>query len=395
MRRHLPGSLLIVALVCGCQQASSPDSPAGTDSAQQSSAPAPSPFRIMDVSTGRDRIDPTTGEQASISYTIDAAAMITLQIYDGRDALIYRGEPEQVEPGTHSLTWDGRDASGEPVPPEAYHYVLHAENASGTVTHDLTDATGGEALLAEEPVWDADSGQLRFRLHHPSRINVRFGLADGPYVRTVVDWVARDAGDHVVAWDGWDASQAMNLAKHPMISPTVRAYTLPGNTIFVGPDADQVQFVSMPPLGMREKQTRPVKTRMFFHADQPLETRGDVPMEFSILGEHERDEQGRHVVSGMVPIRLDVPGDVRARVLERRFEPVFFVDGIFVFEIEMGMLPMTWQWDSTVVNPGEHYITTNIRGYEGNYGAATLRVWVEPETSGTAAASTPTMETMP
>lgn len=163
--------------------------------------------------------------------------------------------------------------------------------------------------------------------------------------------------------------------------------------MFVGDDADQVRFVAMRPLGERESKAKPEKTRMFFHADQPLETRGDVPVELSLLGNFERDEQGRHVVSGVVPVRLDVPADVRGRVLERRFEPVFFTDGIFVFETEVGVLPMTWNWDSTVVNPGEHYLTANIRGYEGNYGTATLRVWVEPEAGDASAA--PTMESAP
>ena len=54
-------------------------------------------------------------------------------------------------------------------------------------------------------------------------------------------------------------------------------------------------------------------------------------------------------------------------------------DGIFVFENETGFLPMTWNWDSTSVNPGTHYLTANLRGYEGNFGIATLKVDVERE----------------
>jgi hypothetical protein len=390
MRRMLV--LMAVLLTAGCQQKPqlSEDQAALNASAKRK----PPPFRIVDVSANRDRIDINKKERVAVGYTIDAPATVVLHIYDGRDALIYRSEPSQVQSGTHTLEWDGRDHSGRLVPPEAYHYVLQAENANGTVVHDLTDTTGNEALLARDPVWDAASGQLRFRLDHPSRINVRFGLAEGPYVHTAVDWVARDAGDHAVAWDGWDTSRVMNLGRHGMLTPTVRAYTLPQNTVFVGRDADKVAFVEMRPLGRREKHLKPVKTRMFFHADQPLETRGDVPVELSIFGEAKRDAEGRHIVSGVVPIRLDVPQPARVVVMERRFEPVFFIDGIFVFETEVGVLPMTWHWDSTVVNPGEHFITVNVRGYEGNYGTATLRVWVEPSTPSGAVAS-PAMESSP
>lgn len=38
---------------------------------------------------------------------------------------------------------------------------------------------------------------------------------------------------------------------------------------------------------------------------------------------------------------------------------------------------MTWKWDSSKFNPGEHFVTLNIRGYEGNFGAATVKVLVE------------------
>lgn len=338
----------------------------------------PAPFHITDVHVDRDRFDPGKGERVAVQYNIDDAAKVVLHIYDGRDGLIYRSETQDVSAGEHELSWDGTDATGVAVPPEAYSYVIVATNEKGTVTHDLTDLTGSEALIVADPQWDAATGKLRYRLDRPARVNVRFGLMDGPYMRTVIDWVPRDAGDQIEAWDGWDTSRVLSLAKHPMLSPTVRAYTLPNNTIFVGPNPNEVRFVAMPPLGNRARQRKPEKTRMYFHADQPLETRGDIPVSLSISGAAERDDAGRWVVSGLVPIRLDVPREVRARVLERRFEPAFYTDGIYVFETEVGVLPITWQWDSTVVNPGEHYITANIRGYEGNYGAATLKVWVKP-----------------
>lgn len=400
---HAPLVIIAIAVSlvmsgCGKSDVLNTSSSVGAASAKATASPkpTPAPFHITDVHVDRDRFDPTKGESVAVQYAIDEAAEVTLHIYDGRDALIYRGETEKVAAGEHKLSWDGTDASGEAVPPEAYSYVLVATSDKGTVTHDLTDLTGSEALIVADPQWDAATGKLRYRLDRPARVNVRFGLMDGPYMRTVIDWVPRGAGDQVEAWDGWDTSKVLSLAKHPMLSPTVRAYTLPNNTIFVGQNPNDVRFVAMPALASRARQKKPEKTRMYFHADQPLETRGDIPVNLSIFGDGERDAEGRWVVSGVVPIRLDVPREVRARVLERRFEPAFYTDGIFVFETEVGVLPITWQWDSTVVNPGEHYITANIRGYEGNYGAATLKVWVKPAAGPKAApASTITPKVAP
>lgn len=374
---------LVVALgamaLAGCSQPSAPTAAPAVRPAHATRPPVrKAPFRIVGVSASRTRMDPAKREKLDVHFSIDAPASVKLQIFDGRDALIYEGKPVDFASGEHVLSWDGTDASDDRVPDEAYSYVLVAENATGQVIYDVTDSTGNEALVVNNPVLDAKSGLLSFRLDHPARINVRFGLADGPYMRTVVDWVARDAGDQTVAWDGMDASKVLNLSQHPMIRPTVRAFTLPTNTVFVGSDASAVRFSSMEPLGTRKKEKPEFKTRMFFHGDQPLDTRGDIPVELRLPGNTRRDAEGRWIVSGKVPVHLDVPAAVRARVMQRRFEPAFYTDGIFVFEQEVGVLPINWIFDSSVVNPGEHFLTANIRGYEGNYGAATLRVWVEP-----------------
>ena len=47
-----------------------------------------------------------------------------------------------------------------------------------------------------------------------------------------------------------------------------------------------------------------------------------------------------------------------------------------VFENETGFLPMTWNWDTSNASPGIHYLTANLRGYEGNFGMATVKVRV-------------------
>ena len=64
---------------------------------------------------------------------------------------------------------------------------------------------------------------------------------------------------------------------------------------------------------------------------------------------------------------------------------MFYVDGVFAHENELGYLPLTWTWDTAQFNPGEHFVTLNIRGYEGNFGTATIKVVVQPS----AGASTP------
>jgi hypothetical protein len=118
---------------------------------------------------------------------------------------------------------------------------------------------------------------------------------------------------------------------------------------------------------------------MYAHAQQPLEARGDFGVQLVLPGDLQKTAEGIPIVTRPVPVRLEIPDTDRARALARRFEPVFFLDGQFVFENEVGFVPMTWNWDPKAVNPGEHYLTVNLRGYEGNFGMATIKVAVQKE----------------
>ena len=176
------------------------------------------------------------------------------------------------------------------------------------------------------------------------------------------------------------SSGVLALGSNPAVTPVVKAYALPDNTLFVGTPSDRLQFVAerTAPV-LRERNAPRQAKQMFDNAQQPLETRGDLVAILGLDGKYPQDKDGRWIVSGKVPFTANVPEADRQRVLQRRFEAVFYVDGVFTHENELGYLPLTWTWDASQVNPGEHFITLNIRGYEGNFGASTLKVVVEPK----------------
>jgi hypothetical protein len=255
---------------------------------------------------------------------------------------------------------------------------LIARNAKGQSIHDLTDLTGGAPVTATDVRWDAATGTVRYALDRPARVNLRLGLETGPYLRTLIDWVPRGAGAHAEHWDGRDASGVLNLANNPALTPVVKAYALPDNTLFVGAPPDRLQFVAERDAAIVRERNSPLPAkRMFDNSQQPLESRGDLPALLGVGGGFKQDSEGRWVVSGDVPLTVNVPDADRQRVLQRRFEAVFYVDGVFAHENELGYLPLTWTWNTAQFNPGEHFVTLNIRGYEGNFGTATIKVLVE------------------
>jgi len=337
-----------------------------------------SALEISDVRISRTHFHPAKSEETEIRFRIDQPAVVTLKIYDGREVLIYESS-EPFRAGEGRLDWDGLDSSGKSVPNEAYHFTLSASGEDGgSVVHDLTDVTGGERRPARNVEWHPDEGLIRYRLDQPSRVNVRIGLLNnGPLLRTLIDWVPRTAGVNVEPWNGMDASGALDLTRHPKLNIFVDAYTLSENTILVGDPPRRMEFAAIADNLRQERPAQPVKNRMMhYHPQQPLETRGDFEVSISFRGQYPEDEQGVPILSGRVPVpvRLDVPDpQQRARVLARRFEPVFFVDGTYAFENEVGYLPFTWRMNADELNPGVHYVTVNLRGYEGNFGMATLK----------------------
>lgn len=343
--------------------------------------PAYAGLTISNVQPSRAQV--ASGEAVTIRFKLEEPARVTLNIYDGRDLLIRRvASSSELPAGDNALSWDGRDEASRPVPAEAYTFTLAAERGAQITTWDVADATGGADLTPRSIVRDAKSGKIRYVLDAPARVSIRIGFQDnGPLLRTVVDWVARPAGLNEEAWDGWDASHVLPLAEHPKLDVSVSAFRLPENTILVGAPPPKVAIIDVSawPRSVRASQASQSQKRMFAHSQQPLEARGDFAVQLVLPDGLKRTADGVPIIAGAVPVRLEIPEAERARALARRFEPVFFLDGQYVFENEVGFVPMTWNWDSRAVNPGEHYLTVNLRGYEGNFGMATVKVVVQKE----------------
>ena len=58
---------------------------------------------------------------------------------------------------------------------------------------------------------------------------------------------------------------------------------------------------------------------------------------------------------------------------DERFESVSCMDGFFALE-EENNLSFTWTLKPESLTPGEHLATCMVRGYEGHFGPASIRV---------------------
>lgn len=320
-----------------------------------------------------------------IEFQLSDAAYVDINIYDGRNLLVRRiHSTGKLTAGKHQLYWDAKDSYGIVVPAEAYHYTLLATSDAGeSVLHDLSELTGGDTIVSQSAQWNATDGRVDYVLQKASRVRIRIGLKNhGPLLRTLLDWVARPAGPNSESWDGWDASQVIDLRAHPQLEFDLVSFPLSANTIIIGPSVNYVPLIAhLNPNSKRTIIHTQRKKKMFDYAGKSILQRKELPLMLAVEAQDNKaDEQqsdaGEGAAQEPLSVRLDLPDTDLLRAWGDRFEVVFFVDGLFVYETETGYLPFTWQWDVSTLSPGDHYITANLRGYDGQFGIVSQKYTV-------------------
>lgn len=323
-------------------------------------------------------LESTGRGEARVRFRLTKASHVSLELFDGRDLLVGRVESKSVlTAGDQALVWSGRDLKGRPVPSEAYRYRLVAKAVDGTIEQwDPADDLAGTRTQFVESRFDSKSMKLFFALRQPSRVRARIGIKNsGPLLRTLLDWVPRAGGEHVESWDGRDASGTQDYSGQTTVDVLVEAFALPVNTILVGPRPMEVILIQGWPRELRVSPTSP-QFEMFDFARQSITTRRDFPLRLSFPADLARDERGRIIVSGPIPVSLSVDEERARQLLNERFEVVYFIDERMVFETESGFFPITWTWDPKDEVKGEHSIHVNLRGFDGHFGmASALVVW--------------------
>ena len=278
--------------------------------------------------------------------------------------------------GPHILSWDGRDAAGQPVPPGVYALRLATRNAAGTHSWGDLSPAAGEEVLVQRLTYDRASRQLRFHLPAASYLRVQMRLQDYPHLRTVLDWEPRPAGWHTVTWDGWDRSRVLALADDPRLRVELAAYALPRHAVIVrGRAADTAPSspaaASLPTYrsgtGCLQSGNPP---RACWAPRFTLEL-PDAPSP--------HPDNGLPRLAGAVPVRIRLAEADVASLLQSRFEVMVFVDAEFWFEEEEGTHPLTFRLDTRGLPPGVHVLTVNLATYDDRLGSRSLRFYKEEE----------------
>ena len=346
-------------------------------------------LQISNVSLSRKTFNPAKGEQVKIKYRLSRNASAGVGIYDSMNRLVrvIHGS-DAGEPGYSLLLWDGKDQRGTIVPDDAYTYVIYAMDKEGNISMFDPVDSGGLKLDLRHPSLNRRTGEIEYVLPKAGRVRIRLGIEDGPLLLTLIDWEPRQAGRQKEIWDGRDEPGLMiNPLANPDISVVLSAFSLPDNSVITtGNNLTREGYKEVMPAEedfnlstghiVAYKKNTSSRRNKAVHAPHPREDCHEPGFRIELVG-HTQNEGGIPLINGMVPVRIHIDKKDKQRLIDSRFEVMFYVDHVFLFEEEEGFSPFTYMWDTNGMSEGEHLLTLNILGYDNHIGTKTVKIKIK------------------
>ena len=328
---------------------------------------------IDNMSMSSKSFAPSEGERVTVGFDISEPADVKVSFYNRLGKEVKGFDLPGSNAGGHEVIWDGRNPEGRQAKGRVFLFVIEAVSEDGEKTvFNLAEATGGQALKTLEFSLDDDTGKVEYVLPSAAMIRMRAGLKDGMLAGTIFDWMPSSAGRHSFVWDGMDSSGSFNLLRRKDVSLRIVGYSLPGNTVFFAgktAELDSECAPEDPAAGRRLWRTR---GKAFHYGHNPLNCHEP---EFKVIfpGMDEADSDVTEV-SGQVPVRVVIDPDDAAYMVSRKYEIMFYVDGIFIYETEDGSNPFNYIWDTANLSKGPHILTVNLLSYDDHIGVMSRRV---------------------
>jgi hypothetical protein len=328
------------------------------------------------------RVDfsPVHGESFHIPLRVARAMDVELKILTSDGDLVRTLKASTLlSPGSHEITWDGRDDQGKVVPDEAYIPVLVARTKSGeTVEVDPRTTSGGE-VIENIKVDTFANGDIGYSLPAPARVLVRVGIKEGPMMLSLANWEPRAAGRNVQRWNGYDADQLVDLRASQKLGVLVTAFKLPAHAIITTGNTTQDYRAYRLARGWSENTNTPSEPVLERNGQRLSRTHflprfkdRDPLVALALASDHAKSKQGLPLIDVQATIRVDIPREDRWLMQESLYEVAFFVDNEFVSEEEHGYVPFTWVWKPVGLQSGRHVLTVNISGFGGKVGVKNL-----------------------
>ena len=201
-------------------------------------------------------------------------------------------------------------------------------------------------ILAVNLSFNLETGEIKYTLPEDALVRLRIGLKDGgPLLRNLVDWEKREKGEHEEIWDKKDEDGRVDF----------------------GNRTDFMVVLACLPLNAKERNLNSGTIKGF---------RKSPRLNIAFAEGTEKNDKGIPILQGVVPVRISLD-EKDQWIIETKYEVGMYIDNIFLMEDEEGSNPFTYQLNTKGFNEGEHIITVNLIGYNGEIGTETILVQVK------------------
>lgn len=342
---------------------------------QVATAKSSEPLEIQRVRLDSKTINPSKNQKITLSFEVTKSARVQILIYDLLGQKIRSFDMSEVQAGGHAITWDGRKTDGKLAAGDLFLYVIEASDGKSKTVYNPAKETGGLLVKTQEFTFDRKTGKLEYVLPKACMIRLRAGLSNGMLARTILDWQPCTAGRHTYKWDGKDESGLMDLLNHPELDINLTCYTLPANTIIVDgpilPFESKVKYIKA-----ADKETNDPWARKGKYLHYTHDPRNCHEPEFNMSFPNKKgdDKEGNPLISGTTKVRIELDDRDELYLINKRFEIMLYVDGVYFFEMEEGSSPFTFDWNTKGLRKGPHILTINVMSYDGHIGVVSHRV---------------------
>ena len=332
-------------------------------------------LQIKNVTASPEVIRKDT-EEVAFWFNINQSSKVSIKIYDANNRLIGQSDSSgYLPPGDQLLLWTPILANGKKLPHDVFYYTVTAESKGGReVVYDLTDISGGDTVQLADIQYDPKTEIISYVVPKRARVFLRAGFEQGFVVKTLINGAVREAGRYQEKWNGEDDDGVISLKNHPKLQFVGSGYQLSQNSLVVQNQNDLPQAGAW--ADMQHPQYRRVgvkpkgKNRHFYHDVNKCR---DVELIFSIDGKS-AVEPRTHLVSSVIPLKVDLSSEDVLMVESERAEIVFFLDAQMLYENETSYFPYTWNWKVDAFPLGDYRLTAFIVGFNEHFGVVTRKI---------------------
>jgi flagellar hook assembly protein FlgD len=159
---------------------------------------------LSSVGISRNAINAALSETATISFTVDSPASVTLKIISLNGASIYQASQTCATAGAYGFIWDGRNSAGAVVPDDAYLYTLEATDGTNLGIYSPSAPTGtGSVSCSQSADYDPFKNEpltVSYSVAQPARVNISISWFGQSF--KIMDAVPHVSGNYTFDWDG-------------------------------------------------------------------------------------------------------------------------------------------------------------------------------------------------